>query len=49
MLRPSVLPLLGGDHSPAFIESETTARMPKPPVPPQLDGGHNPASATAAK
>ena len=31
------------------MEAETTARMPKPPVPPQLVRDHYPASARAAK
>jgi len=47
MLKPSVLPLRDIDHSPAYMEAETTARMPKPSVPPQPDGNHNPASPTA--
>ena len=47
MLKPPVLPLLNGDHSPASMEAETTAMTPKPSVPPQPVRDHYPASARA--
>ena len=49
MLNPPVLPLLNGDHSPAYMEAETAAMTPTPSVPPQLVRDHYPASAIAVK
>ena len=49
MLKPPVLPLLNGYHSPAYMKAETTATTPKPSVPPQPDRGHYPSISKSSK